>query len=227
VSFSGIGNIGPEEIKFMVQGMIILILSICVHEFGHAFVADRLGDGLPRSQGRVTLNPVSHADPIGTLLFPVLGFIFTGGKGFGFGWGRPVMVNPVAFTRKFRMRTGHMLVALAGPFMNVLLGLLIGVAIGVLIKTGVVQRGGQLHVILWYGMALNFILAFFNLIPAYPLDGGAVLEGLLPDSALDTWNKIKPYGPFILMAVIFIDELQVVFVKPALWCAQHWHGLFV
>ena len=211
----------------MVQGMIILILSICVHEFGHAFVADRLGDGLPRSQGRVTLNPMSHADPIGTLLFPLLGFVFTGGKGFGFGWGRPVMVNPVAFSRRFRMRTGHMMVALAGPAMNILLGLLVGAAIGLLIKLGVIKPYGEVHIILWYAMVLNFILAFFNLVPAYPLDGGAVLEGLLPDSALDTWNQIKPYGPFILMAVIFIDDLQVVFVKPAMWCATHWHALFV
>lgn len=209
----------------MVQGMIILILSICVHEFGHAYVADRLGDGLPRSQGRVTLNPMAHADPIGTLVFPILGFLFSGGRGFGFGWGRPVMINPVAFTRRFRMRTGHMFVALAGPAMNILLGLLVGLIHMALLELDVIDFGSQLNRALWYATALNFILAFFNLIPAYPLDGGAVLEGLLPDSALGTWNKIKPYGPFILMAVIFIPQLQVVFVTPAMWCVENWYRL--
>lgn len=214
----GIGNIGPEEIKWMIQGMIILILSIAVHEFGHAIVADKLGDRLPRSQGRVTLNPVAHADPIGTLVFPLLGFVFTGGKSFGFGWGRPVQVNPVAFSRKLRMRTGHMLVAAAGPAMNVLLGTLIALVYWVLLKTGVIPATSQINVALQYAVLLNFILAFFNLIPAPPLDGGAVLEGLLPDSALGTWNQIKVYGPFVLMAVIFIPELSRIFITPALWC---------
>jgi Zn-dependent protease len=225
VQLGSLSDIGPEEIKWMVQGMIILILSIACHEFGHAIVADRLGDGIPRSQGRVTLNPVSHADPIGTLLFPVLGFIFTGGKAFGFGWGRPVMVNPVSFTRRFRMRTGHMMVALAGPAMNIVLALVIGLVHFGMLKSGVIDFHSKLNEILWYGVALNFILCFFNLIPAYPLDGGAVLEGLLPDRALDTWNQIKVYGPFILMAVIFIPQLKVVFLTPALWCTETYYGL--
>ncbi|RMH41466.1 MAG: site-2 protease family protein [Deltaproteobacteria bacterium] len=213
-----IGNIGPDEIKWLVQVMIVLILSIAVHEFGHAFVADRLGDRLPRSQGRVTLNPVAHADPIGTLLFPVLGFVFSGGHGLGFGWGRPVQVNPVAFTRRFTMRTGHMLVAAAGPAMNIALGLAVGAGYAVLVKTGVLSATSELNVAIQYAVFLNFILAFFNLIPAYPLDGGAVLEGFLPRRALDTWEQIKVYGPFILMAFLFIGPLQRLFVAPAHWC---------
>src|SRR5512140_3800237 len=112
-------HLGPEEIKHAVVYMIALVLSIAVHEFGHAFVADRLGDRTPRYQGRVTLNPLAHADPIGTFLFPILGMLFSGGVLFG--WGKPVIVNPVAFTRRFRMKIGHLMVAAAGPVMNVLL----------------------------------------------------------------------------------------------------------
>lgn len=225
MSFGSIGDIGPEQLKWLVQLMVILILSIACHEFGHAYVADRLGDRLPRSQGRVTLNPIAHADPIGTLLFPVLGFVISGGGGLGFGWGRPVMVNPVAFSRRFRMRTGHLMVAAAGPAMNIVLALIVGALYAVLIKTGVILPTSQISFAVQYAILLNFILAFFNLIPAYPLDGGAVLEGLLPDRALDAWNQIKVFGPFILMAFLFIDELQVVFVRPAIWCLTSYLGL--
>src|SRR5262245_28330733 len=110
-------SLTPEQLQDGVVMMITLILSIAVHEFGHAFVADRLGDRLPRSQGRVTLNPMAHADPIGTIALPALGFLFSGGTALGFGWGRPVQVNPPAFTRRFTMRTGDVLVSAAGPGM--------------------------------------------------------------------------------------------------------------
>lgn len=225
-------DLGPEQIRWIIQGMIILILSIAVHEFGHAIVADKLGDRTPRSQGRVTLNPVAHADPIGTLLFPLMGLLFTGGASFGFGWGRPVMVTPVSFSRKLRMRTAHMLVAAAGPFMNITLGVIVGLTHLALLKAGVLEPGSQLNVALNYAVVLNFILAFFNLIPAPPLDGGTVIEGLLPDSALDTWRQVAVYGPFILMAVIFIPQLRHLFVGPALWLHGQFydllgiHGLF-
>jgi Zn-dependent protease len=230
-------DLSPVEIRWIIQGLIILILSIAVHEFGHAIVADRLGDRLPRSQGRVTLNPIAHADPIGTLLMPVMALIFTKGTSFGFGWGRPVMVNPAAFSRRFRMRTGHMMVAAAGPAMNVVLGVVLGLVHVILIETGTLEPGlfmrsgyfpalgDNLSDALAYATILNFILAFFNLIPAPPLDGGAVLEGFLPDKALDTWRQFAVYGPFVIMAVIFIPGASLIFVRPALWLNAHYHDL--
>lgn len=118
-------DLSPEQIRWIIQALIILILSICVHEFGHAIVADKLGDPLPRSQGRTTLNPAAHADPIGTLLFPLIALVATKGASLGFGWGKPVQVSPRHFTRKVSMRTGHMLVAAAGPCMNLLFGVFI------------------------------------------------------------------------------------------------------
>ena len=118
-------DLSGDQIQTIVQTLIILILSICVHEFGHAIVADKLGDPLPRSQGRTTLNPMAHADPLGTLLFPLIALVATAGHSLGFGWGRPVEVSPRHFTRRMSMRTGHMLVAAAGPMMNILFGVLI------------------------------------------------------------------------------------------------------
>lgn len=209
--------------RLIIQGMITLILSIAVHEFGHAIVAHKLGDRTPESQGRVTLNPLAHADPIGTLLFPLIFLVATGGRSIGFGWGKPVMVQPLAFTRRFTMRTGHMLVAAAGPAMNVVFGVLISIIHVSLIKFDVIAINDPLSIALYRAVGLNFILVFFNLIPAPPLDGGAVLEGLLPARLVPGFQKYAVYGPFVLMAVIFIDELRWVFVAPALWLHSHWY----
>jgi len=200
--------------------MIILIASIAIHEFGHAWVADRLGDRLPRSQGRVTLNPVSHADPIGTLAFPLIGYLVSGGMSAGFGWGKPVQVNPRSFSRRWRMRTAHMMVALAGPAMNVLLGVLLALLLAALVAGDVIGVSGQLAIALRQAVFLNFILFFFNLIPTHPLDGGTVIEGFLPDRVLPKWQQFSVYGPFVLMAVIFIPALAQVFLAPAEWVSS-------
>jgi Zn-dependent protease len=222
-------DFSPEKVRWIIQALIILILSICVHEFGHAIVADKLGDKLPRRQGRVSLNPIRHADPIGTLLFPFMFLAMVGSLGFG--WGRPVQIQPVNFTRKLRMRTAHMFVALAGPLMNVLFALVISVVHVILLKTGTITAtsdGGvpsTLHELLLYAQFLNLILFFFNLIPAPPLDGGAVVEGLLPDRWLPQYQRYAVYGPFVLFAVIFIPGLARVFVWPAGKVMTAWHHL--
>lgn len=220
-------DFSPDTLRLILQALIILLLSIAVHEFGHAIVAHKLGDRLPASQGRVTLNPLAHADPIGTFLFPVLSLVFTKGASLGFGWGRPVEVSPVSFSRRFTMRTGHMLVALAGPAMNVLFGTVIAVVHMVLLVTGVIEPGvgPGLHSALIQAVTLNFILCFFNLIPAPPLDGGAVLKGLLPARPLRTYERFEVYGPFVLLAVIFIPGLAMIFVQPALWLRSGVYGL--
>jgi Zn-dependent protease len=214
-----------DQIQTIIQVLIILILSICVHEFGHAIVADKLGDPLPRSQGRTTLNPVAHADPIGTLLFPLIALVATAGHSLGFGWGRPVEVSPRHFSRRFSMRTGHMMVAAAGPAMNILFGVFISLVHLALLGTGVLDLQSPLTAPLITAVQINFVLAFFNFIPAPPLDGAAVLEGLLPARYLPTWHKLAVYGPFVLMAVIFIPQVRMIFLGPATWLSRWWIDL--
>jgi Zn-dependent protease len=217
-------HLGPEDIQRIIVGLITLVLSICVHEFGHAIVADKLGDSLPRRQGRVTLNPLAHADPIGTLAFPLFFMIFTGSTGFG--WGRPVQVQPAAMTRKLRMRTAHMLVAAAGPAMNIVLAFLVGLVTTILLRANVIDISEPIYIALLQAMLLNCILAVFNLIPAPPLDGGTVLEGFLPTSALPTWHRIAQYGPIILFAFIFLPPLQRLIYGPSLFILRTLCGLF-
>src|SRR3954469_14964180 len=100
-------NLSPEQIRWILIRVTVLIASVAFHEFGHAFMATRLGDDTPRRQGRVTLNPLAHADPIGTLLLPLLGGLYGGG---GFGWGKPVQWQPNRVNRKWKMTTARILV---------------------------------------------------------------------------------------------------------------------
>lgn len=211
--------------RLIIQSMITLILSIAVHEFGHAYVAHRLGDRLPERQGRVTLNPIAHMDPIGTLAFPLIFLIYTGGHSIGFGWGKPVQVQPVNFSRRFSMRTGHMMVAIAGPLMNIVFGVFISLVQIGLLKSGVIDYSHPLNEALVRAVWLNFILFFFNLIPAPPLDGGAVVRGLIPERTVPAFDRFSVYGPFVLMAVIFIPNAYRIFFVPAEWLLVHWYAL--
>jgi Zn-dependent protease len=209
-------DLSVEQIRWIFQGMIILIASITVHEFGHALVADRLGDGLPRSQGRVTLNPVSHVDPIGTLMLPLLGMIYTSshGMGGGFGWGKPVQIRPERLSRRWSMETGHALVAIAGPSMNMLLGILITGVHVVLLFTGTIGDG-DLSRTMVFAAGLNFTLFFFNLVPASPLDGGAVAARFVPYKWKGAYEQFSVYAPFVVMALVMISPLRVIFTGPA------------
>ena len=196
--------------------LIALILSVAVHEFGHAFSADRLGDSTPRHQGRVTLNPLAHIDPLGTLIFPIVAFVTSFGL---LGWGRPVQINPVAFTRRFRMKTSHLIVAICGPAMNVLLALLVTLLYAVLVIAGVLEPKHPVAGGIYMVIQLNWILCFFNLLPCPPLDGGAVLAGLLPDR-YDSINQfLAQYGPFILIGLLITGMLSY-FLLPAMFIAQ-------
>jgi Zn-dependent protease len=197
--------------------LIALVLSIAVHEFGHAIVADKLGDRTPRYQGRVTLNPLAHADPIGTFLFPVIGLF--SGMGILFGWGKPVQINPLAFSRRFRVKTGHLLVAAAGPAMNVLLALLVTILFAILLATRVVQPQHPIALGIMQVIHLNWVLCFFNLIPCPPLDGGAVLAGLLPDKHDNVNQFLNQYGFIILIGLLVTGAVSYL-LKPAIWISE-------
>jgi len=213
-------DLSPDKIRTAITYLIALILSIAVHEFGHAFVADKLGDRLPRSQGRVTLNPIAHIDPIGTIMMPLV-ITFTGAPLLG--WGKPVLTNPLAYTRKLRMKVGHMLVAAAGPAMNGLLALVVSIVFVVYLRV-THQDQGAVATNLWLLIRLNIILMFFNLLPLPPLDGGTVLRGLLPDQFDAILDPLQRYGAFILLALLMTGLLSYL-MGPAIFVIQQWGNL--
>jgi len=194
---------------------IVLLLSLSVHESAHAFTADLLGDPTARYLGRVSLNPMVHADLFGTIIFPIIGLF----SGLMFGWAKPVPVNLARLRNPSR---DHMLVAAAGPASNLLIALgLFGVLMivktvspdGAALVRDVAywqypQTGNSvivpLTVIAFQGIVLNLILAVFNLIPVAPLDGAAVLSGLLPRSLSSIIDQLQPYGFMILIALLYL-----------------------
>ncbi len=205
-------NVSIDKAAEAILFLIALILSITVHEFGHALVASKLGDSVPRSQGRLTLSPLRHIDPIGTILFPLL-MVFTGIPLLG--WGRPVETNPNNYTRRFSRLTGHMLVALAGPGMNLLMAVLVSALVVLGARTGVMTpgMGGAL---IGHMVQLNLGLMFFNLLPIPPLDGGAVLAWLLPRSMHGLIDFLSRWGFLILMGLMFTGTLGYLMIPGAM-----------
>lgn len=167
-----------------------LILVISIHEFAHAFAANRLGDETPKSQGRLTLNPFAHLDLLGTILLLLVGF----------GWGKPVIYNP--FNLK-NPRRDAALISLAGPASNLFFAIIISAIffrldLVTIIPTSIVFN------ILYYIIYFNLLLAFFNLIPIHPLDGGKIFTGFLPASeSREADIFLRRYGLFILILLIF------------------------
>lgn len=222
-------DLTPDKIRWVVISVFVLVASVSFHEFGHAFMAHKLGDDTPRRQGRVTLNPLAHADPIGTLLLPLIGgfYMAAGGGIGGFGWGRPVQWQPSRINRKWRMHTAQILVAIAGPAMNVLLAVLIACIHTILITQGVIAPLGETSKILLFSVGTNFILFFFNLLPAPPLDGGHVAEGLMPYKHRSRFDAYARFGPFVIMAVALIPQLAQIFTIPATFCTEHLYSVMM
>jgi Zn-dependent protease len=209
-----------ETLRFALIYVVALVLSICVHEFGHAFVADKLGDRLPRAQGRVTLNPLAHIDPIGTLLLPLIA-VFSG-PAIGsriLGWGKPVQISlsPRDINRKISIRTAHALVAIAGPLMNILFALLLSLVFVLLMKSGRDSLAeGVANVI-----AMNIGLCLFNVLPIPPLDGGAILARLLPRQAEPLLDALNRYG-FIILLGLLMTGLLGRLMWPAAFLSRLW-----
>jgi Zn-dependent protease len=216
-----------EKIRWVLISVIVLVASVAVHEFGHAIMADLLGDDTPRRQGRVTLNPIAHADPIGTLLLPLIGGLYVAGGGFagGFGWGRPVQWQPSRIHRKWKMATATILVAIAGPAMNIVLALVVAGVHALLWWQHVIPDGSDLHKVLLFTVYTNFILFFFNLVPVPPLDGGHVVDGLLPYGQRSKFEQYARFGPFLVMALVLIPQIAQIFLLPAGFCTRHLYDL--
>jgi Zn-dependent protease len=204
-------DVSPERIRWALLNVLILVISVALHEFGHAFMADRLGDDTPRRQGRVTLNPLAHADLIGTIALPLLGG-FVGG---GFGWGKPVQWQPHRVSRRISMSAAKILVAVAGPAMNLVLGTVIALADTILTAQHVIGPASGVSQILKVAAFTNYLLFFFNLLPVPPLDGGHVAQSFLPYRYRNPYAEVARYAPIALLALLCIPQLQVVFVWPA------------
>jgi len=179
----------------------ILIVSLSFHEAAHAWAANRLGDPTARQLGRLTMNPLKHIDPIGTVLFPLLAYMSNLPV---FGWAKPVPVNP----RYLRApRRDFAMVALAGPASNIVLALgaslLLSSVFGSRGAVGIASMDGFLT---WI-VQLNLLLAVFNMIPVPPLDGGNVLAGFVPEPVAQLIDRLRPWGFLILYAMLFTDVL--------------------
>ena len=177
----------PVILIFMLNFVILaisLVIAITIHEFAHAWSADRLGDPTPRLQGRLTLNPLAHLDPLGTLALLIIRF----------GWGKPVQFDPYNLANPKR---DSALISLAGPMSNLILAVLLSLALNYLALP-------YLLIPLFYSLiSMNIVLAVFNLVPIYPLDGEKILSGLLPTQLAHEYQTImRQYGTMILIFML-------------------------
>lgn len=172
------------------------VVSLTFHEAAHAWTAAKLGDPTARMLGRLSLNPLVHIDPIGTVLFPLIG-MFTGAPLIG--WARPVPVD-VRYLR--HPRRDFAIVAAAGPISNLILAVACSSVFAVLPKQG--ETLGVVALVLVTGVMVNVILAVFNLIPVPPLDGGNILSGVVPNGVAESIDRLRPYG-FIVLYVLMLS----------------------
>jgi Zn-dependent protease len=216
---------GVQLIRAVALNLITMVLSLSVHEYAHAVVADRLGDDTPRRQGRLTLSPLEHYDVFGTFLIPI---IATVSGGFAMiGWARPVETVPANYKRSVSMRGGMALVALAGPAANLILAVLAIAGLSALYRvdpglagrTDTLGAAAQLLTTMFY---VNIGLCVFNMIPLPPLDGSR----LLPRSLDDFQAAIAPFSFLIILVVLNVPVLNGIFVLPVVFIGATLQVLF-
>lgn len=200
------------DINNLIQTVLIyalpVLFAITVHEAAHGYVARYLGDNTAYMMGRVTLNPIKHIDPIGTLLMPLLLYFATAGT-FLFGYAKPV---PVDFGRLRRPKRDMIWVALAGPASNLVQALLWALAFTLLRASGVDERFFLLMCMA--GVLVNLVMAAFNLFPLPPLDGGRILVGLLPPRQAYAVSRIEPWGFFIVLGLVLAGIVGTYWLLP-------------
>ncbi len=208
------------DLKSIIPFAIAILYALTIHEFFHAWTANKLGDPTARMQGRLTLNPLAHLDPLGTICF-----IFA-----HFGWGKPVPVNPGYFKHP---RRDDVLVSAAGPISNFVSAFIFGVIFQILNKF-VIETSPlivDLGNLLITAIQINLLLAIFNFIPLYPLDGSHILKGFLPRQILPRYEDVCRYGPFVLLGLIFLGNfahipiLLYIIGKPTMYFLKMFSGL--
>ena len=202
------------DIPTIIARIIVLLIAFTVHELAHAVTADYLGDPTPRRMGRITLNPLKHLDPFGTIMLIIAGF----------GWAKPVMVNPM--NMRGNPRTSMAIVAIAGPLSNFVMA---GIAaiffrLGLVDINSLMRGAGTLSLtnLLFQFLYINLALAFFNLLPVPPLDGSKILYAVLPAELVYRLRPLEQYGFMILFLVVFLvpQVLDVLVWGPVQVTAQ-------
>ena len=185
-----------EHLKDVPLWIIAFLISGSFHEFAHAWAAHRLGDDTAAREGRLTVNPIPHIDPVGLIFLALMAV-----TGIGIGWMKPVPVNPYNLRHP---RRDNMLIALSGPVSNIILAavfvLFFKLAPGLFTESNPVSR------LLWIFLFLNILLAAFNLIPIAPLDGSKIVEGLLPEDLAEAWTRTYRFG-FLILIILFITGI--------------------
>lgn len=190
------------DIVITLFSLVVLLFSVIIHELAHGSVAYSLGDPTAKYEGRLTLNPLKHLDPFGSVLLPIL--LFISGSPFLVGWAKPVPINPYNFRDQ---KWGSLKVAIAGPLSNFALALVFGLLIRFTPESFFAVAPGML-IIFSFVVQINIMLALFNLIPIPPLDGHLILFSFLPDSFQKTKAFLQQYGIFILIFLLFFGALQ-------------------
>jgi Zn-dependent protease len=216
------GNInGAELIGHLLIYMVVLLFAISAHEAAHAWMSSKFGDNTARMLGRVTLNPVSHTDPIGTLFLPILGFLFAAMGGFYasiplIGWGKPTPVEPRNWTN---YKTANVMVSVAGILANLTIAICAFIIIKILLSFHVVglqdflgRTQNPIAILLDYALFMNVSLAIFNLLPFPPLDGSKILSTFLPASFQPTLDLLEQYGFLILMALLYFGIIRAIMI---------------
>lgn len=209
------------DLKNFLVFAIAILYALTIHEFFHAWAADRLGDPTARLQGRLTLNPLAHLDPLGTICFIVAHF----------GWGKPVPINSSYFKNP---RRDDVIASAAGPVANFVSAFLFGLLFQILYKfapdTGFFLLKDFSNLLL-KAIQINLVLAIFNFIPLYPLDGSHILKGFLPRPMLPKYDEVCKYGPFILLGLILVGNfadipiLYYIIWPPTIFFLKMFSGL--
>jgi len=207
------------DIAQLFIAFLVLLFSLTVHESAHAWTAYRLGDPTAKLLGRVSLNPLVHIDPVGTILFPIIAFVTRLPL---IGWAKPVPVNQ----RQLRHpKRDYMLVAAAGPASNLVLAIIAAVVLRQLPLTtdniANLDVSGPLAIITSQTIGINVLLAVFNMIPIPPLDGGNVLAGLLPGRLGDVFDYLRPYG-FLIIYIMMLTGALGSLIGPTYYFLLSW-----